>query len=79
MNYNKAILLFMLLSAFQYNGNGQNIARQLMNDFPKWIDEKGENPHPESKILGPGLFTHISPLREEYSNVKNEICRNRKC
>ena len=61
------------MTAFQHMSTSQNIARQLMKDFPKWIDENENQPHPEAKILGPGLFTHLSPLREQYSNVKRQF------
>ena len=72
MTYYKTILVVILTTAFQYSSS-QNIARQLMKDFPKWMDEDIEKPHPEAKILGPGLFTHLSPLTEQYSSVKMQF------
>ena len=73
MTYYKTILLILLLTAFQYTSYSQNVARQLMKDFPTWIDDKGEKPHPKAKVVGPGLFTHTSPLTEQYSNVKMQF------
>ena len=73
MTNNKIILLFVLLAVFQHKIQGQNVPMQLMKDFPKWIDENVEKPHPEAKILGSGLFTHVGPLREQYSEVKMQF------
>ena len=61
------------MTAFQYTSYSQNIASQLMKDFPNWINEQEERFHPDAKIVGPGLFTHIGPLREQYSNVKMQF------
>ena len=58
------------MTVFHNRNYSQNIAQQLMQDFPQWIIEKGDMPHPEAKMLGLGLFTHTRPLFEQYSVVK---------
>ena len=70
MNHFRTFLLFALLVALQHNIQSQNVPRQLMRDFPNWLDDMDETPHPEAKILGPGLFTHTRPLTELYSDKK---------
>lgn len=58
---------------FVCTGYSQNVSRQLMNDFPEWIFEKFDNYNPEAKILGDGLFTHLPPIPEPYSETNNQF------
>lgn len=56
---------------------GQNVGRQLMQDFPRWIDEQFENTHPDAKVLGNGLFRHTAPITEQYSEANDQFAGTR--
>lgn len=73
MTHNKIFLLILFSVAFHYNVNSQNLVRQLMKDFPQWVEEKFERPHPDAKIIGNGLFTHVAPITEQYSEINKQF------
>lgn len=74
---NKIFIIFLLSVAFLDMVYSQNVPRQLMKEFPSWINEKGERPHPDAKILENGLFTHIAPVTELYSDSNKKFAGTR--
>ncbi|PKA84409.1 dipeptidyl aminopeptidase/acylaminoacyl peptidase [Ulvibacter sp. MAR_2010_11] len=66
-------LFLFFIAVFLFKSNGQNVTGQLMQDFPQWINDKFKGPHPDARIVGNGLFTHVAPLTEKYSATNKQF------
>ncbi len=68
-NCKNHVLAFVLtVSCLQLTA--QNVGRQLMQDFPEWVDEIFYHTHPDARVVENGLFTHTAPITEQYSEVR---------
>lgn len=69
----RLIFLFYLVPLTFY-AHGQRQIAKLMEGFPEDLTPappQGE--HPEAKVLGPGLFGHLPPVREQYSPANDQF------
>jgi dipeptidyl-peptidase 4 len=63
-------LVFLVLLAIEVQGQRQ--IASIMDGFPEALNPPPlDGDHPEAKVLGPGLFGHIQPIREQYSPVSD--------
>jgi len=65
------LLLLIILNLITYNTQGQRQLNAIMKGFPSQLDKPKKQDHPDAKILGPALFNHMPPLKEQYSPTTN--------
>ncbi len=74
MNQIKTVLFAFVFMSFGQSIVGQRIMGQIMKDAPPVLMQPPDiNFHPDAKVLGPGLFSHLRPVTELYSATNKQF------